>query len=565
MLVLDDSAVAEARLLHPDRESYFTVAQRHAPTAKGKTWSERGYSVSSLEQVLGAVRDIPDLYVSQASFISKRRGNATAKSIACSFVDLDCYKLGIVPDDATVHAILKQASACGLPEPSYVMSSGRGLYAKWLFDAPLSGVLIPHWKHLQDVLGHVFLAFGSDANARDLARVLRASSTLNSKNSEQVRVIYQSGVVHRFVDLAAVAAQIDVGEFLQSSKQAARQIRVKQDALVTLPSDLGALVDYSMTREPILMKMFSRQSLNWTRFTDLRDLMMRRNGAARGSRDVFLFWMVATLASSGVIDGENFWPEVQNLLRGFPVSRDFDPMTDGSLETLRSRVESHARGEKVEFKGAKYSPIYTPSNDYLIDVLNITDDEQKQLQTIISSTEKQRRSDLKVPGRAERRVERLESRVMAVQLKDAGLSMTAIAEKIGVNKSTVSRWLAPAEVNKTRLHQAYLSQKWEAARIAEWLERRKRTLGERQHQLELMRAQQQHLDDARTAQVRLKTSVHLISLWERIVDRGAAEVDQQQHRQVASHPLEPAPAVHDWDDSPEEDDADERAVERPRG
>jgi transposase len=569
MLVLDNTAIAEARLLHPSREGYFTVAQRHAPDERGRTWSQRGYAMSSLQQVLSAVEGIPDYYISQGSFINHLRGNATIKAMSCSFVDLDCYKIGLAADDATVHALIQQSTSCGMPAPSYVMNSGRGLYAKWIFDQPVTGTLIPHWQKLQSVLNHMFLAFGSDSNARDLARVLRASSTLNSKSGQNVRVIYQSGQTYRFADLAAVAAQVDMGGFLKGSVDQARRIRIKQDALETVPSDLGALTEYAAAREPIMLEAFSRQSLNWTRFLDLRDLMIMRNGAAKGSRDVMLFWMTAMLAHSGTIDAANFWSEVQNLLRAFPVSRDFDPLQDGSLETLRRRIEMHSRGEKVTFNGAKVSPIYTPSNDYLINALNITDAEQQHLKTVISAMEKQRRSDLKNPGRLERRLERNESRQMAVQLQRQGLNMTEIAGRIGVHKSTVSRWLAPDASNRTRGHQFYKAQVWTAERVNEWLQKRKEMQQERQRQIDLMREHQEHIEKTRIEQVKLQTSVVLMRIFEKIKGADVASREQEIAREETCHPLSPPQdEVHpergfdlDHDDGEDEDSYE---YERPR-
>lgn len=574
MLVVDDSAFAEAKLLHPTSEGFFTVAQRHAPDHRGKEWSERTYQSSSLSQVLGAVQNVPDFYISQASFVTRRRGNASVGTLAGSFVDLDCYKLGILPDEATVHALLAQATRFGLPLPSYVMSSGRGLYAKWIFDQPLGGALIPHWGRLQQVLGHVFLSFGSDANARDMARVLRASSTMNSKSGENVRVIYQSGITHRFVDLAAIAAQIDISGMIETTKEKARQIRIKQDSLVTIPSDLGALADYSASREPVMMKRFSKQSLNWTRFIDLRNLMIRRNGAAAGSRDVFLFWMVATLASSGVIAAHNFWDEVQNLLRGFPVSPDFKPVSDGSLETLRRRVEAHGRGEKIDFKGSKVSPIYTPSNDYLINVLNITDEEQQQMLTVISGAEKQRRADVKVPGRAERRVARGEVRAVAAQLAAAGKSNTAIAAELGVSISTVGRWFKTEAAKKEAGKPSALREKWDAEAIARWVQNRQANMAQRQREYEQLKEHQKHLEAAQAAQTQLKINSRLMAIYDKIMAVRAEPQIKEDFIERVAHQLEPPaerrPAfeIHAEEDAFEDDSygVDEpQEYERPRG
>ena len=119
-------------------------------------------------------------------------------------------------------------------------------------------------------------------------------------------------------------------------------------------------------------------------------------------------------------------------------------MHDGSLTTLYERLKSQAKGEKVNFAGLDYLPVYTPSNETLINMLQISADEEAGLRTIISSTEKSKRADAAVPGRAERRVERIESREVAVELQSQGLTKSEIARTLKKDRSTIGRWLTPA-------------------------------------------------------------------------------------------------------------------------
>lgn len=531
MLVLDRSdAVAEARILHPQNLGYFTVGQKflHEDGGRRPSWKERHYPMHSLEQVLGAVKSVPDLYISQASFVAPKRGNALVQNISCAFIDLDCYKLGLRNDESTIEALLIMADRVNLPRPSYIMNSGQGLYAKWIFKQPISGGMLPHWTHLQEVLIRVFATLGTDIVAKDLARVLRASSTVNSKGGI-VEVVNQTGQTYNFQELAAAAARIDLPEMIQESRKAARQIRLRQDDLAMLPSDLGALTEYAMSREPILMQRLSRQSLNWSRFLDMRDIMIRRGGLHKGCRDVFLFYMVSHLGLAGVINPQNFWGEVDTLLRAFPLSKDFDPLQDGTLKTLKQRIEANARGERIAFKGTKVTPIYTPSNQFLIDALQIADDEMQNLRTLISSQEKQRRADLKVPGRAERREARQEARELAAKLREDGLNNTQISQHIGVAVSTVGRWLADPSVNKTRGHQQYLranKDRWDAERIRQWDAKRKERHARARHELEQLREQQAQLNAAREAQGRLKTGIILLAITQKMGDRSTTSDSQ---------------------------------------
>jgi ElaB/YqjD/DUF883 family membrane-anchored ribosome-binding protein len=64
--------------------------------------------------------------------------------------------------------------------------------------------------------------------------------------------------------------------------------------------------------------------------------------------------------------------------------------------TLYAKAKQYEAGETVDFGGRQYPPLYTPRNDTLIDLFQITDDEQRSLRTIISksmATERRRERD----------------------------------------------------------------------------------------------------------------------------------------------------------------------------
>ncbi|MDY1897432.1 hypothetical protein RKJ46_29095 [Klebsiella pneumoniae] len=59
--------------------------------------------------------------------------------------------------------------------------------------------------------------------------------------------------------------------------------------------------------------------------------------------------------------------------------------------TLYSKAKSYEAGERVEFGGKSFAPLYTPKNDTLINLFQISQQEQEQLKTIISTDEAQKR------------------------------------------------------------------------------------------------------------------------------------------------------------------------------
>ncbi|MEH8669809.1 hypothetical protein RAG25_22695 [Klebsiella pneumoniae] len=58
---------------------------------------------------------------------------------------------------------------------------------------------------------------------------------------------------------------------------------------------------------------------------------------------------------------------------------------------LYSKAKSYEAGERVEFGGKSFAPLYTPKNDTLINLFQISQQEQEQLKTIISTDEAQKR------------------------------------------------------------------------------------------------------------------------------------------------------------------------------
>jgi DNA-directed RNA polymerase specialized sigma24 family protein len=126
------------------------------------------------------------------------------------------------------------------------------------------------------------------------------------------------------------------------------------------------------------------------------------------------------------------------------------PEVRQSLSTLYRKAQAHAAGEKVEFNGKKFSPLYTPKNQTLIDYLNITPDEERQLGTIISETEaadRHRKRD-EVKRREAGAVDRasyLETaemkRAHALLLRAKGMKQREIAAEMGVSVMAVNGYL----------------------------------------------------------------------------------------------------------------------------
>ncbi|CAN7784322.1 hypothetical protein LJR175_008392 [Variovorax sp. LjRoot175] len=438
------------------RSGFFTILNLGPGVAK----PQRSYHLSQLNEVIAAAEKmrLPDFYVGNALYASKRsRQISNVKSLQVAWVDLDCYNEGIDPTPEFVEKLIARARFAGIPAPSHVVSSGRGLYLKWLLDKPVPDSLLPAWNQVQRALSQLYVDLGADIKATDAARVLRVVNTMNGKviaeqrraGSGLVGVVWDGGQRHSFETLWQTVNLLDL-ETTKAIKKAGAKVahlagrnRLVPDFILPpgARGDLGLLEEFGTTRLPRLDleakaraegkgNGFSGVSLAWNRFLDLRDLMHRRaeatggTGVQEGSRDLTMLWMVNFLAQARVVNSKNVYREIDGLMRAFdgadlPGPRGFEhPEKSGSLDTLVSRIKASEAGHKVRHAGGLWDPKYTPSNDYLINVFGITGDEMRDMRTLIDQNEKRARADRQVVGRAERRAVRHSWNDQALRLRD---------------------------------------------------------------------------------------------------------------------------------------------------
>jgi hypothetical protein len=479
-LELDD-AVSEALLLHgrdpasahpTGDEAYFSIFRKFPAVAGGRAaTSQKSYRMPMLADVVAAARGCLDIYISQSSFQQPRRLANKLKQVRACWVDLDLYNMGLTPNAATVADIISHGETLGLPPPSSIIHSGRGAYLKWYLERPVQADHLPAWKMLQAALTGAYRRLAADPKARDASRVFRILQSVNSKNGERVHRLDGSGRLHSFVSLCERAEAMrqaempieslaeDHGQIAKPGKSVLAKARSSLFRQVIEDAERGdsdALMLYSELRQPIMLKIRSARSLSWKRFLDIRDLAVSRGGIAVGERDIHMFWMLNELAHAGVIRSQNWESEVRQLLHAFPRPDGYDPLSDGSMSSLKMRLDQHDKGVKFKWKGADVNPLYTPSNAHLIETFAITQAEMSSMRTLITPEVKGHRRrvrlDEKNEGRADRRIERERLRqqvreafdLAVVQAQQGGkplvrFNVTRLAQELGAERSAVSR------------------------------------------------------------------------------------------------------------------------------
>ena len=141
-----------------------------------------------------------DAYFALASYADDSgRTNNNATHLNSFFLDLDCGAGKPYADQSEGVAALKEfVKKAGLPKPSVIVNSGRGVHAYWVVEQPVEK---QEWRGLAEGFKELCSAHGLHADpavTADVARILRIPDTLNFKdpaNPQPVHLMYSGSRV----------------------------------------------------------------------------------------------------------------------------------------------------------------------------------------------------------------------------------------------------------------------------------------------------------------------------------------------------------------------------------
>lgn len=372
-LALASDAFEETLYYHdPARPGFFSLL---AANDSGQL-RQQSFKLQELAPQVAAYRARGcDAYIAQNEFFRPNRRAVNVWRLTSHFVDLDTYKIPNLvgrPMESIRDQVLMACHELGIPEPSLMVYSGRGMQAKWLLEHTVPSAAVPRWQAVQDELCARLAPLGADEKARDVSRVLRLTGTVNTRSGEVVRVVHRAqtptqggvllpqGVVGYGFDLlaetllpfsrAALEAQAAANQatfILQPLEKRETSRRTSPTHLVAIPGGRTA----NGSGHPLVPSQ-----LAWDRLTDVRTLFTLRDwqhGAPAGERNIPLFLSACFLADACVV--REIFPELVELAKEMAPTWTRAELQSCASSAL-SRAQAAAHGEKVEFDGRSFNP-----------------------------------------------------------------------------------------------------------------------------------------------------------------------------------------------------------------
>lgn len=306
-----------------------------------------------------------DIYYSQNSFFKPQRRIDNIRQLRSLYVDLDVYNIGVTPE-WVLGKLEMEYFRKRIPEPNMVIFSGRGLVLVWNID-PVPYMAMPLWRSLETRFLETLKDLGADPKASDPARIFRLAGTINSKSQAIVKTEYR----HDY--------RYDIHE-------------LQFDYLPDLPTEAPKVKKRG--RKSKVLRMFNTFTLHLSRAKDVAKLVELRQGDVRNYREYicFLFRYFTCCYTS---DPEQALEETLDLNSEFtePLSeREVRSATQNAEMAWASRSDAKANelARSMGYPGAGYFL----TNRKIIDWLDITLEEQKEMSTIIGAEEKRRRNRL---------------------------------------------------------------------------------------------------------------------------------------------------------------------------
>ena len=276
-------------------------------TKAGDRMRQAPHRLSDLERTLEHVRPSLDTYASQGIFTAPNRRALNIGWMTHAYLDLDIYRVpdlvGLSPDQIA-GLIREHCRENGRNPPSLIEFSGRGIYLKWLWKAPVPKAAAGKAVAVNRALVRRFASFGADPVCVDVSRILRVIGTVNSKSGEIVRIMWPDPGAN----VATYDFELFADEVLKYTTEQIRGFRTRRATVIDLNQHRRLECTPAYREESPGLTCW--EEFHWKRVNDLMTLAELRfpEGIVQpGQRDLFGFVILCSLALAQVVNRADIW------------------------------------------------------------------------------------------------------------------------------------------------------------------------------------------------------------------------------------------------------------------
>lgn len=454
-------------VLHDNEDGYVSLFKK----AKGveQRWS---LSLNELEK-LDIFQDERNFYYSvNTIFVPGKHSTKYIHKLNAFIIDLDYYKVKGFEELTATQIVALLEGEKDYPEPSFYIDSGRGLYIIWLLENTYGTTASKrYWKKIEKTLIEIFSDYGVDTKVSDCARVLRLIGSKHSITGRTVKLVqspYRSTSTIDFDNVIRYEMG-DIADYFWGCRELCKADKK--------PKKKKKKKKKSKQTKVIQIK--NTYTLNYNRCRDIETLVeLRADKKEKGWREKLLFLYRLNLLYS------HTEPQVAldmtlalNNKLGLPLDDDevisSTSNAEGISEVYHRLMDNYEDTYDISLnKHLSNGGAYIYSNETIIEELEITDEEQSKLTTIIGDNEKKIRKDnrnkeyyeenkielnlkkkekyqekLKSNGKLTRAEQNEIIRAEIKSLLEEGKKQQEIADILGVNVRTVKRHIKAIKDN----------------------------------------------------------------------------------------------------------------------
>lgn len=465
-----DIAKLNIKLLHREQDGFITLAGK-----ENTKWVQHHYKYNELyENIEKALNLHANLYITPNSFWKPQRKIEYIRHLNSLFIDVDFYKIEKYKDKdyLEVMEIINREifDENILPSPTFALYTGRGLAFYWLIE-PCPVTVLPLWNVIQRYFLETLERMGGDAKSIDSARVMKLAGSLHLKTNDRAKIyIFDEKLVYKLSDiqenyLPELSPDTEsIGDRVHKRKHVTSEEYFKK--INERKSAKG-----KTKKQKRVINLYNQLNLHYSRLMDLVKLLEMREGMCReekgalspkGQRETMCFlyryWYCCycsdeeqaleytlefnqsfrepltndevIIITASAVKAYKEWQEDENIKNDLTLTP----------EEKKERMGKKVGDSKFAHKGYNYT------NARLIKMLGITEDEMKEMKTIISKKVKlerklnrekvARRND---EGLTPKQKEKKDRQKIILSLYEQGLSQIEIANKLGITKFMVSR------------------------------------------------------------------------------------------------------------------------------